>query len=490
MRNGATHHLKPSADARAQSGSIIWRTSLLCAVTMLLPSQAQSADHKAHADRGSGSEREGDDDDRRHGGDIIVIGTRDDDPVDGVVAHRARTGTRTDTPILLVPQALSVVTETQMEQQGPQSVADALRYTSGVFTDTRNGSVLETVFLRGFGGYATNAINPQLWNGLPMPRGTGRGQPALDPVLLDRVELLHGPASVLYGQASPGGVINMVSKAPAERPTYRVQLGTGNLNRAEGDIDASGPLTSDSTLGYRLITLARRADTQVDFSREQRIVVAPTLRWTRGHRTAVTLYGLYQNDPDNNFAGWLPGNGTVKPAPWGKYPRSFFAGEPGYDGYSRSQYMIGYTAEHSFSHAVTVRQNARLSRIDADFRGVSVNYRNPYGPGNSLNRLASWGKERADQITSDSQLEARIVAGPIEQTVVAGLSYQTSRDIVSASAPTRTAPLDYLVPAYGTPIGFIPAAQRTRQIWHRTGLYLQDQIRWGDLAITAGARHD
>jgi iron complex outermembrane receptor protein len=106
---------------------------------------------------------------------ITVAGRRQrgTDPVEGVAARVTATGTKTDTPLIEVPQAISVVPRTQLDRQGARSVGDSLRFTPGIFADTRVGGVLESVFLRGFGASATN---PQVLDGLPLAKG-GDGRP-------------------------------------------------------------------------------------------------------------------------------------------------------------------------------------------------------------------------------------------------------------------------------------------------------------------------
>lgn len=137
---------------------------------------------------------------------LTIKGEKGDGPVDGYVAKQSRVGTKTDTPIAKTPQSISVVPRDQMEDQAVRSVAEALRYSAGVVTEYRGDSNLhDETFLRGY------FYVPRYLDGLPY--GTGSlGQ--IDPYLLERVEIMRGPSSVLYGQANPGGLINLVSKKP------------------------------------------------------------------------------------------------------------------------------------------------------------------------------------------------------------------------------------------------------------------------------------
>ncbi|TXN43727.1 TonB-dependent siderophore receptor [Methylobacterium sp. WL7] len=413
------------------------------------------------------------------------------DPVPGLVARISATGTKTDTPLIAVPQAVSVIPRAQIDQQAARSVGDSVRYTPGVFADTRIGGVLESVFLRGFGGFAAGATNPQVLDGLPLVKGGNWAAQVIDPSTLERVEVLRGPASVLYGQASPGGIVAMVSKRPTEQPFGAVTLTSGNRNRAEAAFDIGGPIGDDGSLAYRLNGLGRRVDTQVDFSREQRVVLAPTLAWRPDEDTSLTLLGFYQNDPHNNFSGWLPAEGTLFPNPAGRIRRSFFPGEPGFDAYDRQQAMIGYAVEHRFDATWTVRQNLRYAHIDTRFEGAAVNFFAPFGATSRLlERSASWSREAVDGLSLDNQAQADFATGPIAHTLLFGLGYQGSRADTDASGFGPVPPIDFAAPVYGRPFAVPPAAPRTRQDWNRVGLYAQDQMRLDRWVLTIGGRQD
>lgn len=424
---------------------------------------------------------------------VTVQGQREtgNGPVEGFVAGIARTGTKTDTPLAEVPQAVSVITRDQMDQQNVHSVGDSLRYTPGVYADSRIGGVLESVFMRGFGGFAAAAINPQFLDGLPLPKGAGWAASVVDPSTLERIDVLRGPASVLYGQASPGGIVNMVSKRPTAQPFHELSIESGNRDRAQASLDISGPLTDDSTWSYRLNGMARRVDEQVDHSKQQRFVIAPTLEWKPDADTRLILLASLQNDPSNNFAGWLPAKGTLQANLAGRIPTRFFAGQPDYDDYSRKQAMLGYAFEHRFNNTWTVRQNLRYTRLDVDFKGVAVDYFAPFasGPG-LLDRSASWSRERVNSLALDNQAQANFETGALRHTVLAGLSYERSSADMHASGFGPVPPIDYRAPNYNQPFGVPPLAQHTRQTPDRIGFYAQDQIRWDRWAVTLGGRQD
>ena len=151
-------------------------------------------------------------------------------PVDGYVAKRSTTGSKTDTAILENPQSISVVGREQLEQQGSTTVAESLRYTAGVLAGSRPGNRFDDIFIRGFGGFGFTAGYIQFLDGLKMQRGISYAVPNIDPYGLDRIEVIKGPASVLYGQTNPGGLVNMVSRRPKEKAFGEVELQVGNYN--------------------------------------------------------------------------------------------------------------------------------------------------------------------------------------------------------------------------------------------------------------------
>ncbi len=244
--------------------------------------------------------------------------------------------------------------------------------------------------------------------------------------MLERVEVLRGPASVLYGQASPGGIVSMVSKRPTEQPFRAVTLTTGNRNRAEAAFDLGGPITADGRWAYRLNGLGRRVDTQVDFSREQRLVLAPALAWRPDDDTRLTLLGFYQNDPHNNFAA---GSRPREPVPQPGRPDP----APLLPGRARLRCVRPPAGDDRLRLRAPLRRDLdrppepALRHIDTRFEGVAINYFAPFGAtARLLERSASWSREAVDGVSLDNQAQADFATGPIGHTILLGLGYQGS----------------------------------------------------------------
>ncbi|HVX57214.1 MAG TPA: TonB-dependent siderophore receptor, partial [Candidatus Saccharimonadales bacterium] len=328
----------------------------------------------------------------------------------------------------------------------------------------------------------------QYLDGLKLPRGAFTG-PAVEPWLLERIDIVHGPASVLYGQASPGGFIDLISKLPTEEPIHVLQLQTGSYGRVQGAFDFGGKATDDGTWLYRLTGLARESGTQVDHTEQQRVAFAPAITWKPNNDTKVTLLANFLYDPQGGFYNQLPLQGTVLPNPNGKIPTSFYQGDPNFDHFRRTQAMFGYEIEHRLNATWTLRQNLRYLYQDVDYSAV-------YGVGFqsnllTLNRDAFSNREFLNSIALDNLAQADFATGPFSHTVLLGISYQ-NQAYNETYREGATSPINYLNPVYTT-VG-LPAnaafQQLSSQVQNQVGVYAQDQVRLDHWSLTLGVRQD
>jgi iron complex outermembrane recepter protein len=416
-------------------------------------------------------------------------------PVQGFVATRSATGTKTDTPLREVPQSISVIPRDQMAAQGVSTLNDALRYTAGVNSelfgvDTRGFGVQ----LRGFTTFGDIIYK----DGLQLKSPYFATYLALDPFGAERLEVLRGPASVLYGQNDPGGIINYVSKRPSDRAAHEVELLGGSFNHFEGRFDSTGPINQDKTLLYRVTGLWRDSDTQVDHVGKDRVFIQPSLTWRPNIDTNVTVMGHYQQDKTGWGLQFLPAYGTIFTNPNGQIPTSRFTGEPRFDKYDLTTYSIGYLFEHRLNDIWTVRQNARYAHLDNQQQGVFglgfnvVDPLNPSNPANfrQLNRYGDFGFSNLDGFALDNQAQAKFVTGPLAHTLLMGVDGQYNKFSDQGGFTNDLSPIDLFNPVYGevvTPLGLY---QDTKQTQKQLGIYAHDQIKFGKLALALGGRHD
>lgn len=412
-------------------------------------------------------------------------------PVNGYVARRTTSGSKTDTPILETPQAISVIGRKQIEDQAAQTVMEATRYSPGIRSETFGGDPRNDWFLiRGFTaqdtGYYLDSL--QLFS-------TAFATFKLEPYGLERIEVLRGPSSVLYGGNNPGGMINAISKKPPLTPFREISVGVNNYGNVYGAFDLGGPVAIDGNgagnqFYYRIVGLGRVGDTHVDYTNDDRAYIAPSLTWKPNADTTLTILGSYQRDKTNG-QNFLPFEGTVVPAPYGRIPTKLFTSNPGFDSFEREQAMIGYQFEHRLNDSWTVRQNLRYNHLTVDFQTL-------YGLGYAaaptatealLARGSFVTKPRVGLFTVDNQAETKFVTGPLQHTMLFGLDYK--RYSIDDEQGFEMGPsLNLVNPVY------VPATPTTSRytlnniVQSQVGAYVQDQIKVDRFTLVLSGRHD
>ncbi|WP_244537760.1 TonB-dependent siderophore receptor [Mesorhizobium sp. YR577] len=405
---------------------------------------------------------------------------------DGYTAADSQTATKTGTPLIETPQSVSVVTRKQIEDQNSKTISEALRYTPGVAAETRTGRY-DYPNIRGFGtpgGSEANWVG--LMDGLRMPRGVYYIAPSIDPYMLERMEVLKGPSSILYGAVNPGGVVNLWSKRPTADPLHEVEIQYGTYDRRQVGFDFGGALNEDGTLLYRLTGVGRDANAQVDFAEDQRLSISPALTWQPDADTTLTILTNFQRDPSAGNFNYLPYVGTVVEAPWGKFPRNFTEADPNFDESKRTQYALGYEFEHRFTDTWTVRQNLRFMHADYDYKSV---FQNGWLTPTELTRMSIHSIESFNGLAVDNQAQAEFATGDIQHTALLGLDYRrNSADVLMGYGAVD--PLDVLNPIYRQDIASPSLDYATDQKLSQVGVYAQDQMKWGGLSLLTGIRGD
>lgn len=402
-------------------------------------------------------------------------------PVDGYVAKAGSTATKTDTPIIETPQSISVVTRDQITDTHAQSLRDVLGYTAGVIATEADDRTTDTFVLRGF-----QIANSTYRDGMRYMSNIYDG--TQEPYGMERVEVLRGAASVLFGQAAPGGIINVVSKLPTTEERHEIKAEVGSNNRRQLATDHGGSLTEDGSLSYRLTALQRDSDTMVDHVPDDRTYIAPALTWRPDDATSVTLQATYQKSRTTYVYG-LPAEGTINGTPFGHISRHLFTGVPGYDKTDVTFWNIGYLFEHAFSDTLKVRQNLRYFESENDMPAVSLEaYDAATG---TISRTAQDRQDNSHNILADTQLEWRQHSGRFEHVLLGGLDY--SNKYHRSERYLRTAsPLNLYGPSTGSVSSTAtPNLYSSRTRVEQTGLYLQDQIKFdGKWVLLLGGRED
>ncbi|WP_420226560.1 TonB-dependent siderophore receptor [Pigmentiphaga litoralis] len=401
-------------------------------------------------------------------------------PLAGVVATRAASAFKTDTPIRETPQSVSVATADQIEVTKSQSLSDALEYTPGVVSQASTfNRMVDDVRVRGFN--LANANTGMLRDGMKYQPSVYDG--SQEPYGLERIEVLRGAASVLYGQLSPGGIINAVSKRPTLDPLRELTADIGNHDRRQVTGDFGGPLTEDGVWSYRVTGLLREANTSVDYINDDKRYIAPALTWRPSARTSLTMLASYQ-EMRTRFVAPARYDYTVN----GRIPRSFFIGEPGYDRYDSDVFSAGYLFEHALNDQVKIRHNLRYFNSSAKFNYLSYG---TLSAANIFSRGVVNRTEQSDGLAADTSMEINFRTGGLDHKLLAGFDYFRSTYDTHRYAGTAS-PLSLYNPVYGS----LPALNKgidngTRTESDQLGIYLQDQMKLSDKWVfVLGGRQD
>lgn len=417
---------------------------------------------------------------------VVVSAERDD----SYLESDTKSATKTDTPVIDTQQSISVINRERMEAQGVLTVQDALRYSAGVRSDAYG------IDSRGDGGFVRGTNFEPYLDGLRQFQGffsPGR----TDAYTLDRIEIVRGPASVLFGQGTTGGLVSLVSKTPLSTARHEVEVQLGSDARKQIAFDSSAPLSKDGVWSYRLIGNLREANSQVHFAPDDHRLLQPSLRWQPSENTRWTLIGNLQADDGGSTLAFLPHQGTLLPNPNGQISTRRFVSEPGFDAYNSEQQSVTSLFEHRFNAVWSVAQNTRWHTSEVDYRSLYTDvFSNPANPfldaaQRTVARFAYAQLQDRNYLATDSRVEARFNFAGLKHRVLAGLDYATTESEADSNFAFVAEPFDLFSPVYGTPTGLGVLAPEPGTETAQTGVYLQDQIEYGTHWLgTLGVRRD
>ncbi|NEU76145.1 TonB-dependent receptor [Hassallia byssoidea VB512170] len=408
--------------------------------------------------------------------ELVVTGEQD-----GYRVPNTSTGTRTDTPLRDIPQSIQVVPQEVLRDQQVTRIEDALRNVPGV-NQNFNFGPLTSYTIRGFEATATNLLRDGLLDFLA-------GETS-ELSSIDRVEVLKGPASVLFGLGNPGGSINLVSKRPLSEPFYAIDATVGTYSYYRGAIDLSGPLNDSKTVLYRLNTAYRNSGSFVDFYNGEHFNISPVVSVAIGERTNLTLEGEYIYTRDS-YASGVPVIGSVLSNPNGEVSRNRNFGEPS-DVIEQKTIRLGYQLEHKLSDNWSLRNAFRFTyrdytdlltlpgRLDADNR--------------TFNRVDREYELENTNYALTANVVGKFSTGSIQHQLLFGVDFNSLENLSPIYAEREANPIDIFNPVYGQ--AKIPGAAVTfessdRALTNSLGIYLQDQVTLTDgLKLLLGVRFD
>ena len=418
-------------------------------------------------------------------------------PIDGFVAKRSVTALKTNTPLIETPQSITVIGRQQLDAQNAQTLTQATQYSAGTYSGSFGfDSRLTFVYLRGF-----NVSDFGIYlNGL-QTLNFGFGYFNYSTFGLERVEVLRGPAAILFGAGSPGGIINQVSKRPTFDPFGYVEVGGGSFGQKYAAFDFGGPAgDKEGHWFFRLTGYGRNGGTQVDGVPDDSYFIAPALTYKPDGATTFTVLTAVQHDNTGVTAPFLPYVGTVRPQALGlRIPRSLNVGDSAINTFQRDQAFLGYQFEHIFNDTWTIRQNLRYSFADV-YQNSNIGQLG-YAAGDAtqtqLARYQFLVKDRVNLFQVDNQAEARFSDGFFRHDLLMGLDYKDYRISDNQGTnfganPFYTVPnLNIFAPSYGPNAGTPGPYQVNLDTFKQLGIYVQDQIKVNDrLTFVFGGRQD
>jgi iron complex outermembrane receptor protein len=394
-------------------------------------------------------------------------------------------GTRIKTPLIELPQAITIVNRQLLSEQSVVTLEEALKNVAGVKAGGYHRG-WDYYRIRGFDASFTTFID-----GLRVDTGLGE-----EMFGLERVEVIKGPSSALYGQAVLGGIVNLQSKRPRPDAFADIQLSGGSFNFYESAIDVGSSLNESRTLYARLNALYRPQKSFVDFAKSHRWYVAPAITWEATPATTVTLLSRLQLD--RIYYGFpLPAKGTVLPNLNGELPIERYTGEPTNSNdmdYTRRQ--LGYQLTHRFNETFSLHQNARLTTL-------SQRWDNMLYPGflsedeRTLYRYPYNWSGRYTNFRVDTPFQATFKTGSVRHNAVIGVDYYRYLDIfrgesIDFSDLSAYVPIDLYNPVYGAvrlpPVHPVDVG---RTITQSVAGYIQDQVKPTErLSLTLSGRFD
>lgn len=417
-------------------------------------------------------------------GTADVIGTetyeRADGPVQGYRATRSASATRTDTSIHETPQSISVVAKDAVEDLGATRLQDALDYAGGVGrANNFGGQGLTTFTVRGF------TTGEFYRNGFPI----NRGYPNMpDANTIERLEVLRGPATMLYGRGDPGGTFNVVSKQPLPERTVTLGSQLNDQGMRRGTLDASGPLNEDGRLAYRLNVVGEGGDTFRDHVDTARYGVTPVLSWQVSDATRLIFEGDFMR---NNAP--LDRGVTRYAKQIGSASRDSFFGEKDVGKLHNDNNMAQLRFEHLLNDDWTL--GGGVQWLDGSLKGNAVEANGIAADGRTLGRNFNYRKLEWTDRDAQLNLTGHFDTAGLQHTLLTGIEYEDydyQSIIQRSSGAVGAYPIDLFDPLYGQPR---PALTRTpthdKENLKTYAAFVQDQVALTDkLKVLAGARFE
>ncbi len=398
--------------------------------------------------------------------------------VEGYQAPATETGIKSGVPLSEVPQSVSVVTSTELERRNPTQVEDAIKFTPGINPSTWGADDRYDQFsIRGF-DMGTAALYR---DGLPN-KSHGFASFKIDPYMLERIDVLRGPAGVLYGSNDAGGMVNMVTKRPSFANEGSAYVGYGSFGTAEAGVDVSRVLNAQGNLSGRLTALVRNGETALDNSHNDRNLLAGSLTWAPTDDTSLTVLMHLQQDERTSLQ-WVPQAGVEYDAALGSLPDDFYKRQSPFNSYKSDSGSFGWEFSHRFGNGLTFNQKARYAREKIDYRHLYL-ASTDFTTGD-MAYTAQVNTEEAYNIGFDNSLEWNTSSN----SLILGVDYQRRSTEYRQYLAYGAYSVGFANPVFDFDVTYPPMADHKREEYTEKGIYLQDHFKFANgVSITAGLR--
>ncbi|WP_417519546.1 MULTISPECIES: TonB-dependent siderophore receptor [Pseudomonadota] len=406
---------------------------------------------------------------------------KSDDLAHGYVATRSSAGTKTSTPLVETAKSISVVSGQEMEDRAVASIEDAVAYTAGVATNNYGYDPrFDQVYVRGYPVH----IYGDYRDGLRQMTGV-YATFRTEPYSLEQLEIVKGPTAALYGQTTPGGLLNSVTKRPHKNALNNVYGRFTNTESYEGGFDYNLGLSENGEWASRFVGMARYGETSNDIQ-DDRQMFAPTIRWQPNADTDLTVYTLFQHDETDASATLLNLNGAIL---------DYRTSDADYDYQKQDQFQVGYELTHNLNSVpVTLAQNARFGYFDLEARYLTggVTGGGWKNSNTEYHRAAQAVQETLWSAQVDNQAITTFDTGNVKHEVLTGLDLMYSQsDYRFGSSGVLSDYTFFLNNPDKAISGTTPAYTTFDDVtYNQSGIYVQDQIKLGNWRLNGGVRFD
>ncbi|QUX92991.1 TonB-dependent siderophore receptor [Marinomonas sp. A3A] len=395
-----------------------------------------------------------------------------DDDSESVVAKELWVGGKVATSIQDTPASVSVITEKEIKQRGASTTEEVLQYSPGLVTDYYGTDDRNDYFMiRGF--QATTYRDG-------MTLGSMRGVRE-DPYAFERVEVLRGANSTLFGPADPGGSVNFVSKRPKFESIRNTYVTYGSNDHKEVGIDVGDTLNENETLAYRLTGKVKDSDREYDYSKDDSEFIMGGLTWEPNSSTSATLLIDYLNTDSTPNSGGYPMDR--------EYSRSDFFGEPDYNFHNVERTNISAQITHRINRQFKVLGNLRYSDLTDDYGYIYISDANGH-TGNDVARGYLSNDTEAQEFIGNTMLQYDASFDDIDSSTTVGIEYRNASTNLNSSYG-NAASIDVSNPVYtGALSGPTPYGNK-KQDYTTKSIFLQQNLSFHDkVIVTVGVRND